>query len=357
MLLLVRLYLLVILTCFLSTHALSQATEPGTVVTKRLASTVLRDNLIGLDTSRSIRVYLPPGYADADRAYPVVYYCHSILTDPEKLFADGQLVNLLDRGFASGVVKDFILVAADYSTPSAGSVYENSPVSGRWLNFTVQELVPFVDAHFRTLPSRDSRAVVGDFMGGRGALKLAMTHAEVFSVVYALHPVATGTGRMPWVTLPMNWKKIHQAQSLAELGDDVRTRLFVTISQGFLPNLNRPPFYCDFFMEMENDKLTYRPENAQKIKAGFQLEETLDESAVQLRTLRGLAFDWGRFDPIQDHVYANQAFSKQLEDLGVEHEAEEYRGDPWNRTWTDDGRFYTRLLPFLDRHLVFDTEP
>ncbi len=356
MLFFIRIYLLVILACFFSTRALSQALELGTVVTEHLSSTVLRDNLIGLDTNRSVQVYLPPGYPDADRSYPVVYYCHSVLTNPEKLFADGNLINLLDRGFAHGVVDDFILVAADYSTPTTGSVYENSPVSGRWLNFTVQELVPFIDAHFRTLPSRDSRAVVGDFMGGRGALKLAMTHAEVFSVVYALHPVATGTGRMPWVTLPIDWKKIHLAQSLADLGDDVRTRLFVTISQGFLPNLDRPPFYCDFFMEMEDEEVTFRPENARKIKAGFQLEETLDESAVQLRTLRGLAFDWGRFDPIQDHVYANQAFSQQLEDLGVEHEAEEYRGDPWNRTWTDDGRFYTRLLPFLNRHLIFEAK-
>ncbi len=157
------------------------------------------------------------------------------------------MVKLLERGFANEVVKEFVLVVADYSTPTTGSVYENSPVSGRWLDFTVQELVPFIDKNFRTLRHRDSRAVVGDFMGGRGALKLAMVHAEVFSVVYALHPVATGTGRMPWVTLPIDWEKIHQAQSLTDLGEDIPTRLFVTISQGFLPNVERPPFYCDFF--------------------------------------------------------------------------------------------------------------
>ena len=36
----------------------------------------------------------------------------------------------------------------------------------------------------------------------------------------------------------------------------------------------------------------------------------------------------------------------------VEHEAEEYRGDPWNRTWTENGRFAKRVLPFLQRHLA-----
>jgi len=95
-------------------------------------------------------------------------------------------------------------------------------------------------------------------------------------------------------------------------------------------------------------------DNMQKAKEGFQLEETLPQSAANLKTMRGIAFDWGRFDPNQDHVVANRTFSRRLEDLGVEHEAEEYRGDPSSRVWTDDGRFYTRVLPFLARHLVFD---
>jgi hypothetical protein len=72
--------------------------------------------------------------------------------------------------------------------------------------------------------------------------------------------------------------------------------------------------------------------------------------------MRGLALDWGRFDPTQDHIYANQAFSRRLEDLGIEHEAEEYRGNPWNRNWTSDGRFYARVLPFLNKHLQFETK-
>ena len=345
---------LIILTYFHPVYA--QTTKHGHIITEHLTSGVLRDNRIDLDPNRIVKVYLPPGYTTSDQSYPVIYYCHSILSGADTLLEDSQLVSLLERGFTNGVVKECIVVVADYSTPTTGSVYENSPVSGRWLDFTVQELVPFIDERFRTLVHRDSRAVVGDFMGGRGALKLAMTHADVFSVVYALHPVATGTGRMPWVTLPIDWEKIYQAQSFVDIGDDVRTRLFVTISQGFLPNLNRPPFYCDFFMEMEDGELTFRAENAQKIKAGFHLEESLDESVAPLRSLRGIAFDWGRFDPIQDHVYANQAFSRRLEDLGIEHEAEEYRGDPWNRTWTGNGRFYTRVLPFLERHLVFDPQ-
>jgi S-formylglutathione hydrolase FrmB len=325
----------------------------GTLVTEQLTSSILEQNRIGLDTTRNIKVFLPPGYADSRKSYPVVYFLHNTGWSPDKMFQEGHVVKLLERGFAKQIVKEFIFVVADYTTPTTGSIYENSPVSGRWLDFTVDEIVPFIDRRFRTLPHRNSRAVVGDFFGGRGALKLAMTHADVFSVAYAMHPVATGNGSSPWASLGIDWPKIHQAKSFADLGSDGRTRLFVTISQAFLPNLDRPPFYCDFFMEMQDGRPTLHVDNTRKTKAGFHLEETLNKSAANLRTMRGLAFDWGRFDPVYAHVESNRTFSRLLEDLGVEHEAEEYRGGPWDRLWTDDGRFYARVLPFLARHLVF----
>jgi len=342
-------FLAVLLVWASSTAAIAQ----GVLLTKTLHSTILKDNRVGLNTDRSVKIYLPPGYQTSGKRYPVVYYLTSF---NGQLFTNDRVVTLMERGFAAGVVKDFILVAADYSTAVIGSIYENSPVSGRWLDFIVNELVPFVDSQFRTIPNRNSRAVVGDFFGGRGALKLAMVHAETFSVVYALHPVATGQGNLPWVSLDgLDFKKMYAAKSYADLNGTGRTPIFLAVCQAFLPNLSRPPLYCDFLFEPDkNGELVLNSDNMQKAKEGFQLEETLPQSAANLKTMRGIAFDWGRFDPNQDHVVANRTFSRRLEDLGVEHEAEEYRGDPSSRVWTDDGRFYTRVLPFLARHLVFD---
>lgn len=329
-------------------------TKRGTVITETLNSAILKENRIGIDPNRYIKVYLPPGYADSRNAYPVIFYFHNIFWSAEKMFAENHLEKILDRGFAEKIVGDFILVAADFSTPTTGCIYENSPISGCWLDFTTQELVPFIDNTFRTIRHRNSRALIGDGMGGRGALKLAMEHADLFSVVYALHPVATGIGQLPWFYTPIDWSKIHQGKTYSDLGSDTRTHLFVTICQAFLPNPSRPPFFCDFYTEMVNGVLKFDPEKVQKTKAGFLLEETLKESAANLRTMRGIAFDWGRYDQVQAHIYANQGFSRKLEDLGIEHEAEEYRGNPWDRTWTDNGRFYTRVLPFLARHLQFE---
>lgn len=259
---------------------------------------------------------------------------------------------LLERGFSDGVVPELIVVVADYTGPTTGSLYENSPVSGRWIDYTVDEVVPLIDAKYRTLARRESRAVVGDFFGGRGALKLAMVKADVFGVAYAMHPVATGTGDIPWSSLEIDWPRMHAAKTYGELGGLGRTQIFWAIHQAFAPNVAAPPCFCDFYTEMKDGKPAYHPVRAMAMHKSFLLDDTLPETAAALRTMRGLAFDWGRFDTTQAHVTANRLFSRKLEDLGIEHEAEEYRGDPWNRTWTEDGRFAKRALPFLAKRLT-----
>lgn len=329
------------------------ATVHGTVATEQIDSAILRENLTGLNPQRLIKVYLPPGYAESNRRYPVVYFCHSLNWSAEQVFADGNMAKLLERAFAAGVTGEFILVAADFTTPTMGSLYENSPVSGRWLDFTTQELVPFIDGKFRTLPDRGSRAVIGDFMGGRGALRLAMSRADLFGSVYALHPVATGSGALPVNYIDVDWRKMHQAGSYAELAGSGRSQIFLMISQAFLPNPERPPFYCDFPVEMVDGEPRLNPEHSRRLQQGFHLDEALDACAENLRSLRGLAFDWGRYDPTPAHVLSNQTFARKLADLGIPHEAEEFSGNPWDRYWGEDGRFATRVLPFLGRHLVF----
>lgn len=339
--------------------ARTPADEPPrlTVVDEPLVSTVLRDNRIGLDTTRAIKVLLPPGYAKSKRRYPVVYFLHGAWWSPRQMIEDGRAQRLIERAFADGVVGEFIVVVADYTGPTTGSLYENSPVSGRWIDYTVEEVVPFIDSKYRTIARRESRAVVGDFFGGRGALKLAMVKADVFSVAYAMHPVATGTGDIPWSGLEIDWSRMHAAKSFGELGGLGRSQIFWAIHQAFAPNLAAAPCFCDFYTEMKDGKATYNGDRAMAMHKAFLLDETLMEAAPALRTMRGLAFDWGRFDTTQAHVVSNRQFSRKLEDLGIEHEAEEYRGDPWNRTWTEDGRFARRVLPFLQERLMTGDAP
>jgi enterochelin esterase-like enzyme len=198
-----------ILLCWLLTTCSSPSfaqSLKGRLVMDSLLSSILRENKIQLDPLRKIYLYLPPYYSSSRRSYPVVYYFHPVFTTATQLLDASGIKDLLDSAFASGLSKEFILVVPDCSSPTAGSFYENSSTSGRWLDYITQELVPYIDNHYRTLPRSESRAVTGNFMGGRGAFILAMTRPDLFSVLYALHPVATGMGYIPWVNADINWR-------------------------------------------------------------------------------------------------------------------------------------------------------
>lgn len=345
----------VVVSLAISLGAMPQKKAKGQVISDHLNSEILKENLVGLKTTRKVMVYLPPGYAASRKAYPVVYYCHSIYGNAGMILHDSSDVHmLLEKAFAGGITKEFIFVVADYSSENLGSFYENSVVSGRWLDFTTTELVPFIDGKYRTIRKRESRAVTGDFMGGRGALVLGMMHSDLFGVVYAMHPVAVGVGTRPWTDVGVNWDKVFNAKSFADLGGDKYCETWVAICQAFLPNPSRPPFFCDYYMKKEGDRYVSEPQNLLKIQHKFHLDETLGETYKSLQSLRALAFDWARYDPNYDHVHAARAFTRNLDDLGIEHEAEEYRGTPWNNTWGENGRFNTRVLPFLLRHLAFE---
>lgn len=339
------------------THASAQLSAPlkhGSVVTEHFTSEILRENLIGIDPKRSLSVYLPPGYQDGQKSYPVIYYFHTINWSNQRMFAEGASAQtLFDRAISQGTMREFILVAADYTTPTLGTFYGNAPSSGRWLDYTIHEVVPYVDEHFRTLRQPDSRGLAGDFLGAYMALKLAMLYPDLFSSVYALHPVGTGTGLMPTQSM-VDWRRIHQAKSFADLAGDPYAPAFVAIAQAYLPNPDRPPFYCDFMVEMENGEPMLNVENVKKVETRFHLDELLRTHGENLRKMRGIAFDWGRYDPTQSHVFSNQAFTRKLDQLGIEHCGEEYNGGPWEKNWIEHGRVEDRMLPFFNRLLVFE---
>jgi len=330
------------------------AASPSRVEVVHLQSESLRGTLTGVDPARDVYVYLPPGYDDGAARYPVVYYLHSTNWSAKQTFADGTLQARIDRAIAKGVTRPFILVAPEYSTASVGSFYENSPTSGRWLDYTMKEVLPLVDHRFHTIAQGNARGLVGEFMGGRGALALAMLYPESFSVLYTMHPVGTGTGLTPMTGRP-NWPLIHQAKSFKDLEGDGLSRIFVAMAQAFLPNPNRPPFYCDFMTEMENGTPVPQPERAARLRSAFLIDNWLAEHAASLRKMRAIKIDWARYDDNQDHVYANQAFTRKLDELGIKHFAEEYGGSIWWREdWIpEEGRFDSEVLPFLGRYLSF----
>jgi Putative esterase len=326
------------------------------LVSRELASREFAHAPIGTSPVRKMVVYLPAGYDESTQRYPVIYFLPNPFESYRALFDQSGAQALFDRAIASGVIKKFIFVTVDMNTPVGCSWYVNSPVTGNWEDFMIQELVPYIDANFRTLPQRDSRGIAGDFMGGYGAIRFGMRHPDVFGSVYALHPVGTGSGVKIMDSLP-NLGLMANAKSLDDVKKDGLTMIFTAIFQAHLPDPNKPPLFIDLPAHREGGQLVIDAKLTERLRNNFFLESMIPQYADPLKSLRGFKFDWARNDQNWDHVYANQAFTHKLNEFGIVHEAEEYNGAWGDRNWGDDGRVYTEVLPFFQRYLVFDGAP
>jgi len=344
--------LVVLLSSTVSAVAQSN-TSKSQVVERAIHSKNFEGNKIGVSADRKLAVYLPPGYDGASQRYPVLYFFPSPIDGYRTLFDKSDAQALFDRAITRGTIRSFILVSVDMTTPLGASWFVNSPVTGNWEDFVVQELVPYVDASFRTIPTRNARGLVGQHMGAYGAIRIGMKHADVFGSIYGMNPVGTGSGVQIMDSRP-DWDLLAHAASLDEVKKDGFSAIFTSIFQAFLPNPEKPPLYVDLPAHREGEKLAIDSKLTARLRDGFFLESMIPQYADNLKTLRGFKFDWSRNDAIWDHVYSNQAFTHKLNEFGIVHEAEEYNG-LWdaNLYWGAEGRVMAEVLPFFQQHLEF----
>jgi enterochelin esterase family protein len=168
----------------------ARAPREGTVEFVRFESRVLRGNPLGDPYVRTVPVYLPANYDDpenARRSYPVVYVLAGFTGRGTMLLNDSgwtePLHRRLDRLIESGKVQPMIAVLPDGFTRYGGSQYLDSSAHGDYETHLVSELVPWVDATYRTKASAAHRAVAGKSSGGYGAVVQGLRHPEVFGAV------------------------------------------------------------------------------------------------------------------------------------------------------------------------------
>ena len=85
----------------------------------------------------------------------------------------------------------------DAFTLHKGSMYSNSATTGDWERFVAEDLVAYMDGHYRTLASRASRGLAGHSMGGYGALRIGMKRPDVFMSLYIMSACCLGANRDP----------------------------------------------------------------------------------------------------------------------------------------------------------------
>jgi enterochelin esterase-like enzyme len=321
------------------------------VVFRELRSESVANSKVGTNPIRRLAIYLPPGYDSGTRRYPVIYFLSSPFGGYSDCFDKDGARALLDTAIAQGRIDAFILVSADMNTPLGCSWYVNSSATGDWDALMVKEIVPYVDANFRTIANRDSRGITGEFMGGYGAIRYGMVHPDIFASVYAMHPVGTGSGVQIMESRP-NWDVLGSATSQDDARKDVATQIFTAIFQAHLPDPEKPPLYVDLPAVKERGKLIIDTKLTTRLRNNFFIESLIPQYAENLKSLRGFKFDWPRSDMNEDHIYSNQALTHKLNEFGIPHESEEYNGSWTSETWGEDGRFNNDVIPFFHRYLV-----
>ncbi len=325
----------------------------GSVIDRQIKSTILKKNKVNLNLERNLKIFLPQGYHQSNKLYPVVYHIIGLGWSNKQMFEDSKTTRILNMSMQDKQSREFIFVAPDFTTDGLGSFFGNNEVSGYWLDHMVKEVVPYIDKEFRTLAKKESRALTGDNTGAYGAFKLAMFNPDVFSSVYAMHPVGTGTGN-GLMYGRANWHLLNTAKSWHDLKDDGLSRVFLLMAQNHAPNPNKPPFYADLMLDLIDEDLIINAKTVKHLKHRFFLSELVPNYIDNLKQLRGIKMDWGRYDPIDDHVVSNQKFTRILHEYGIEHEAEEYSGGAWQKNWIDGGRVYEDVMPFLNDYLDFE---
>jgi enterochelin esterase-like enzyme len=137
-----------------------------------------------LKTIRRLTVYTPPGYdSKGNTRYPALYLFHGANADETAWTRLGHVNLILDNLLAAGKTKPFVVVMPfGYGAPpgSAAAPGQNTTLFSRDL---LEDVIPFVDSHYRVYSDRGHRAIAGLSMGGGESLEIGLNHLELFSYV------------------------------------------------------------------------------------------------------------------------------------------------------------------------------
>lgn len=156
----------------------------------------MHSEIIGRDLP--IAIYLPPGYFDSQRTYPVLYMLSGFEGDYHEWINWG-LCDATERLVRGGQIQPMIVV---FPQGDKSWWFNHAPPPDgdgmRWGDYVWKDVVAYVDKNYRTIQDPASRAIGGLSAGGQSALMLAMTHPDVFGIVGAHSPSFRGAdGSVP----------------------------------------------------------------------------------------------------------------------------------------------------------------
>lgn len=301
-------------------------------------------------------VYLPPGYPDSDRRYPVMWSLAAYTNAGPGQVAwrnHGEtLPQRLDRLISAGQMPPVIMVFPDCYTSFGGNQYVDSPAIGHYARYLVEELIPAVDGTFRTVPDPAARAVFGKSSGGFGALHLAMAHPGVFGAV-ACHAGDCGFDRVYLRDFPVCCDVLARHNGDLEAfvkafwrdkrpgGAAFHALMTLCLAASYSPEPGRAlglalPFdleCCRLDQQVWQRWLAFDPIHR------------VDASKDALTALNGLWLDVGRRDQYFIH-YGSRELHQRWAEADIAHHYEEFDGTHSGIDWR-----YDHSLPWLAERL------
>jgi S-formylglutathione hydrolase FrmB len=307
----------------------------------------LEGNLEADAVDREAIVFLPPGYNQhRTRRYPVLYALHGYSIGAQQWAQEIHVPQTIEGAFAKGA-HEMIVVLPDSKTVHNGSMYSSSVTTGDFENYVARDVVSYIDGHYRTIASRESRGLVGHSMGGYGATRIGMKHADVFGSLYimspcCLSPRGSGGGRGAPGGNAANDEALAAVKTPADsakLPFGLRAQL--ASAAAWSPNPRNPPLYLDLPLG----------DNQQAVMAKWAANAPLafiDQYVSGLRRYRAIAIDVGDQDGLR--VDAGKLHDA-LDQYGIANTFEIYSG-----THTSDVavRFQEHVMPFFSRTLSFE---
>ena len=318
-----------------------QGAKPVTVERVKVHGTALEGNLEGNAADRDVIVFLPPSYSkDPSRRYPVVYALHGYSIGADQWSKEIHAPQTIEGAFAQGAA-EMIVVLPDSKTVHNGSMYSSSVTTGDFERFVAHDLVAFTDARYRTIPDRASRGLVGHSMGGYGATRIGMKHADAFGALYIMSPCCLS----PRPAGPANPELEKALEAVKTPADSAGLPFFpraqLATAAAWSPNPANPPLYLD----LPTQGGVPQPEVLAKWAANAPLS-FLDQYVGNLRRYRAIAIDVGD----EDRLRADAGkLHDALDRYGIANSFEVYPGTHTSRIAF---RFQDQVMKFFSQSLV-----
>jgi S-formylglutathione hydrolase FrmB len=318
--------------------------KPVTVEHIKIHGTALEGNLEKDAVDRDVIVFLPPSYQkDKHRRYPVVYALHGYSIGAEQWTHEIHVPQTIEGAFAQGA-KEMIVVLPDSKTVHNGSMYSSSVTTGDFETFIAHDVVTYIDGHYRTIPTRESRGLVGHSMGGYGATRIGMKHADVFGSLYIMSPCCLSARTINPANAEMekSLEMVKTAEDSAKLPFFARAQL--ASAAAWSPDPKNPPLYLD----LPTKDGVPQPDVLAKWAANAPLA-FIDQYLEGLRRYRAISIDVGDQDGLRTDT---AKLHDVLDKYSIANNFEIY---PGTHTSAVADRFQNHVMPFFNQNLCFQS--